>query len=278
LPGGNFNSIAFDVSGDGRIVVGRSLTGGSNEAFRWTSETGMVGLSHLSGGLTSEARGISADGLVVVGYSDDDTLPGENGQAFRWSAETGMVGLGRLVPNTTSGASAASADGSVIVGTNGLLSGTPTRPHTEAFRWSQETGMVGLGDLPGAAIYSIAHDVSADGSVIVGVGEALREGISPSRRAFYWTAGTGMLDLQDTLVALGTPNLDGWTLREALGVSADGLTIVGWGLHNGAEEAWVATIPEPSTIALAAFAVAGLAWLVRAKRGSRVHRRAPLRA
>jgi probable HAF family extracellular repeat protein len=223
----------------------------------------MVGLGRLSGGRTSDARGVSADGSVVVGYSDDDILPGQNGQAFRWTAETGMVGLGRLVPNTSSGASAASADGSVIVGTNGLLSGTPARPHTEAFRWTQATGMVGLGDLPGADIYSIAHDVSADGSVIVGVGEALREGISPSRRAFYWTADSGMLDLQDTLVSLGVSNLDGWTLREALGVSADGLTIVGWGLHNNTEEAWVVTIPEPSSLVFSASGAGALLWFYR---------------
>ena len=41
----------------------------------------------------------------------------------------------------------------------------------EAFRWTQATGMVGLGDLPGGSFNSIAWGVSADGSVVVGTGK-----------------------------------------------------------------------------------------------------------
>lgn len=43
-------------------------------------------------------------------------------------------------------------------------------------------------------------------------------------------------------------DLTGWTLRNALAVSADGQTIVGYGTNpSGFAEAWVAVIPEPST-------------------------------
>jgi hypothetical protein len=70
-------------------------------------------------------------------------------------------------------------------------------------------------------------------------------------------AGTGLVSLQQTLIAGGI-NLDGWLLNEATGVSDDGLTIVGTGTHNGVQQAFVATIPEPSTVVLAVFAVAGL--------------------
>jgi hypothetical protein len=74
--------------------------------------------------------------------------------------------------------------------------------------------------------------------------------------AFYWTASTDMLNLQDLLVSLGADNLNDWVLLEARGVSADGGTVAGRGIHNGREEAWVATIPEPSTLGSAV--VAGL--------------------
>lgn len=40
----------------------------------------------------------------------------------------------------------------------------------EAFRWTSDGGMVGLGDLPGGRFDSFAIGVSADGSVIVGGG------------------------------------------------------------------------------------------------------------
>jgi hypothetical protein len=38
----------------------------------------------------------------------------------------------------------------------------------EAFRWTAESGMVGLGDLPDGQVLSNALGVSADGSVVVG--------------------------------------------------------------------------------------------------------------
>ena len=40
----------------------------------------------------------------------------------------------------------------------------------EAFRWDHNTGMQGLGDLPGGDFLSIAYSVSADGARVVGFG------------------------------------------------------------------------------------------------------------
>jgi hypothetical protein len=58
-PKGGISSIAWAVSGDGNVVVGTS----NNEAFRWTSGGGMVGL-----GDGSYANSVSGDGKIVVGY------------------------------------------------------------------------------------------------------------------------------------------------------------------------------------------------------------------
>jgi uncharacterized membrane protein len=153
-----------------------------------------------------------------------------------------------------------SADGNVIVGVSFFPTVPPnsTNFKSEAFRWTEATGMVSLGDLLGGRVRSTAYDVSADGSVIVGSGEILGEADESVPAAFYWTAENGMLNLRDLLVAGGATGLDGWTLTEARGVSYDGLTIVGTGVHNGVTEAWVATIPEPDTILLAALAAAGM--------------------
>jgi probable HAF family extracellular repeat protein len=119
--------------------------------------------------------------------------------------------------------------------------------------------MVPLGDLPGGRVLSSANDVSQDGSVIVGSSETYYEdGAAAINEAFYWTADTGMLNLRTLLVSLGAMGFDEWTLTEANGVSYDGLTIVGTGIHNGVTEAWVATIPEPDTILLAALAAAAM--------------------
>lgn len=83
--------------------------------------------------------------------------------------------------------------------------------------------MVGLGDVTGSGMGSVAYDVSADGSVIVGVS---RDGAG----AFYWTAEAGMRSLQQMLTDAGV-DLTGWSLANATGVSADGSTVVGYGLN-----------------------------------------------
>jgi probable HAF family extracellular repeat protein len=168
---------------------------------------------------------------------------------FIWpafGAAPGFQGLGDL-PGASfySGAQGISADGSVVVGRSYSASGE------EAFLWNAVNGMVGLGDLPGGLFYSRAYGVSADGSVVVGWGNS-----SSGQEAFYWTADSGMQSLKDILENSGL-DLTGWTLGVANGLSADGLTVVGYGTNpQGNEEAWIATIPEPATICL--FGIAGL--------------------
>jgi probable HAF family extracellular repeat protein len=140
-----------------------------------------------------------------------------------------------------------SADGSVVVGYGHSSSGI------EAFRWTSATGFTGLGDLPGGEFVSLALAVFANGSVVVGTSYSS----SSDYDAFYWTAAGGIQSLKDILTNCG-PDLTGWTLRRATGVSADGLTIVGYGINpQGDTEAWIAIIPEPATILL--FSLGGLA-------------------
>jgi uncharacterized membrane protein len=117
-----------------------------------------------------------------------------------------------------SSAWAVSADGSTVVGdSRGPDPGIPFQTSQEAFRWTAEEGMVGLGDLDSSFIFSVARDVSGDGSVIVGEGSL--GGGKQNLRPYRWTASTGMVELVDGTGAL--------TLRRAEGVSADGLAIVG---------------------------------------------------
>jgi probable HAF family extracellular repeat protein len=103
-----------------------------------------------------------------------------------------------------------SADGSVVVGT------AHDTVRSEAFRWTRETGVVVLGDLPGGGGFSSARAVSADGTVVVGHGSS-PEGVE----AFRWTAADGMRGLGD---------LPGGDFESrALAISADGSVVVGQG-------------------------------------------------
>jgi probable HAF family extracellular repeat protein len=130
-----------------------------------------------------------------------------------------LGGLPGGAPHRGSAARAISADGSVIVGGSESAAG-----YMEAFRWTRETGMVGLGYLPGG-FSSYANAVSADGAVVVGGGNSAKG----PKTAFVWTAEKGMQPLADELAAQGVKNVAGWTLEEATGVSADGKTVIGVG-------------------------------------------------
>ncbi len=204
----------------------------------------MQGLGFLPGGSSySFARGISGDGSVVVGYSDNAS----GYEAFIWDATNGMQGLGSLSGDPESQAYGISADGSVVVGVSG----------GEAFRWDATNGMQGLGSLSGNW-ESQANGVSGDGSIVVGGGGEM---MPEPDAAFIWDATNGMQRLSDYLTGLGL-DLTGWTLDDATAISADGTTIVGYGQHNGNYEAWIANIsmvPEPSTATLIGVGLVALA-------------------
>jgi probable HAF family extracellular repeat protein len=299
IPGGS----AQDVSADGSVVVGYQVSGPWSQSVRWNQAGEMAGLGDLpSGWWFSHAWGVSADGSIVAGYGSM--------QAYRWTQETGMVPLGHLRDTSIwTSALAISADGAVIVG--GDYSSHPLL--YEAFRWTAETGLVGLGDLPGGPFMSAANDVTPDGSVIVGFGgvpsgvQAFRwtetegmvglvgDGVLSSNgravsadgslvvgyadwgsgdRAFVWDAANGIRDLGNVLVNDYRLDLTGWTLVEAIGISADGKVIVGYGTNpDGNTEAWMAdlhggVIPEPLSMAFMASAFVGVvAWRRRHRRG-----------
>lgn len=245
---------ATGVSDDGKTVVGTKISGSSEEAFRWTSSGGLVGLGDLSGGsFTSRALDVSADGSVVVGYSFSS-----NGiEAFRWTNVGGMQGLGDLPGGAFgSNAEASSADGRTTVGYSqgvqrqavrwdavgnmhlvptGELGGTAAGISAdgttvvgqrynanltrEAFLWNASMGTQGLGDLPGGSFSSAAAAASADGGSVVGYGiDSMMKPV-----AFRWNSSDGMQSLG---------RLPDFQSSFASSVSGDGNIVVGLGFQE----------------------------------------------
>jgi probable HAF family extracellular repeat protein len=195
-------------------------------------------------GRASEARGVSADGTVVVGihYNQND-----NPRAFRWTRTGGM----ELLPNLgglTSAAHAVSADGVLTVGwaddergypraalwieDGGGFFPTPFPIFSEAYAIDPDaTHFAGyaynrsytqaaclwdsgiyqdLGALPGSA-WSEARGLSENGQVAVGFSS-----VGNDRKPVRWVNGV--------IEPLSYPQLrSGW----AAGVSADGRAIAG---------------------------------------------------
>jgi probable HAF family extracellular repeat protein len=236
LPGGGQGGAeATGASADGSVIVGTDAAGNGTEAFRWVAGQGIEGLGDLPGGtFHSQAKAVSADGRVVVGYSHAS----EGYRGFRWEVGLGMTDLGTIPGGTSSSAWGVTADGAVVVGRSGDSSGQ------QAFRWTAATGMIGLGDFGGGTLFSEAMAASADGSIIVGRGTT-----GTGQEAFIWDAPHGMRRLTDVLVNDYGLDLSGWTLTSARAISPDGLTIVGSGTNPvGNSEAWIAHLPEPSTL------------------------------
>jgi probable HAF family extracellular repeat protein len=175
-----------------------------------------------------------------------------------------------------------------------------------AFRWTQSSGMVSLGNLPGQS-YSYARDVSADGSIIVGssgsstyqayrwtqtggmIGLGYLPGASESYaygmsadgsvivgesggKAFIWDSTNGMRSLEYVLSTIYGLNLSGWTLSDAWDVSSDGKTIVGFGIDPlGQKEGFAANlnpVPIPGAVWLLGSGLTGLVGVRSLKRAS----------
>jgi probable HAF family extracellular repeat protein len=203
---------ARSSSADGDVIVGWGRSDASYEAFRWTQDTGIVRIGDLPGGEKhSGAADVSSDGSVIVGTSTSAFAT----EAFRWTADGGMIGLG-LLPGTVDSASfGVSADGRVVVGEADRERGPLVR--AIAFRWTLESGMTSLGDLLDGNGHSTAYDVSADGSIIIGIS------YHPlGSRAFRWTADTGMVALPN-VAEIG----EVYSIGSASGISGDGQVIVG---------------------------------------------------
>ena len=207
FPGGDSRSSARGVSSDGSVVIGNGFGTDGEEAFRWTQSGGLESLGNFS------ATDISADGLVVVGNGFRT-----NGlEAVRWTSSGGLQGLGDLPGGAfSSRATGVSADGSVVVGRGDIANGF------EAFRWTSSGGIQNLQDLPrlpnlmGNDIVpdgNIANDVSADGSVVVGV--------TRGSEAFRWISSDGVIR------SLGSLPGGRFSSSRAFGVSADGSVVVG---------------------------------------------------
>lgn len=195
--GPHARSSAFGVSADGRTVVGSSPDSSNQDrAFRWTTLEGIAALPTFGAG-TMLARGVGADGAVIVGGSSVFPATG----AWIWRSGTGFEALPGLGGPQTD-ALAVSADGLTVVGRAQTITGA-----WRAFRWTALDGMVDLGPQT-----ETARAVSADGSVIVGTGT-----FGGTSQAFRWTAGGGAQPL-------GTA---GHTWSEGSGVSADGSLVVG---------------------------------------------------
>jgi uncharacterized membrane protein len=203
---GTRDTYVTGMSADGTVVVGiRSQYG---PAFRWTAQTGAVGI-----GSVSQNCKISRDGKVIAGEANDAS--GVRTAAI-WEGGTrwrtlGGPSNGRVQDKTLTSTWGINGDGSIIVGLSWV---EPTGAH--AVRWDALNGWADLGSLQKKS--SRANAVSADGNVIIGWDE------NPNQAGehYYWRGSIWWDGLQRLM------NPYGW-IGQAEGLNDCGSIIVGRG-------------------------------------------------
>lgn len=252
------------MSADGSALVGSD---NSIRGFMWHPGTGVQFANSLDTRYPYAVLwDVTPDGAIAVGHTEPATCCGR--VAGTWTAAGGWVTLPSTDPTGSSrdNGTAISDDGRIIVGHRQPVAG-PDQPLV----WRDGV----LATPAGLPLGAHPHEVSADGSVIIG----RRYGLPNTESAFLWSEASGYLTLTpigaccnsawamtpdgsvvvgsytptggnteafrwtsaDGLVGLGMPA--GLVQTYANDISGDGLLIVGGGRR--ADNAVVATLWDP---------------------------------
>ncbi len=228
---GYTHSYTHAISADGDTVVGQLWGGGVSQSFLWTQGGGMQTLPYFVGGRTqSAALGVSDSGLVV-GFASHLVST----EAYYWTEASGsLTGLGYLPGGNYSAAYAVTPDGHVISGESEAADG---KWHPVLWRDSGSGYVISDLGLLGGWDGATAVSLTPDGSVVVGFALPSSSG---DNIAFRWSSDHGMETVRDWLIGTGV-DVGSWQLNEASDVSADGNTVVGFGVNAaGNTEAYVA--------------------------------------
>jgi hypothetical protein len=212
----------FGYSNDGTKLLLRSYTGNSNGDYLVNAVAGTSQLVSVGGPGYTDSRGMSANGLYVVGsYS-----PGGNqNRGFIWSATgTPVTGIGAGFGND-SYLSHVSNDGTMALG------GFNSNGNSQAFVWksagSTETSFAQVANLS-AGLNSYLTHVKADLSVAL-----LHVYGNNSSTIYRWSPAIG----QFTHLDLSAVNAN----CDASGLSADGSTVIahaGSKVHRWTAAGW----------------------------------------
>lgn len=217
LPG-HSGSVAVGVERTTELAVGSSLGPDGPRAVVFDGGTVTSLAGDPSGKPGSGALGVSERGAVIVGWSEGALGPEATAWVNRKPLSLGSVFGGDF----TSVATAISQAGNIITGQASTAFGR------QAFICPLGGKMRAIGDLKGGPVESYATAINGGGSMIVGWGTTPN-----GREAFVWDRALGMRRLIDACRfewGLGQ-RVTNWTFVEATGISGNGKSIVGWGIH-----------------------------------------------
>lgn len=262
LPGtgyfsGETASSGWDISGDGSTVVGgvftyEQLSDNSAvvcEASAWVDgKLVKLGNKFAKDNRNSQARGVSYDGSVIVGWQDHHgpwyasvwrrNASGGYDQSFMFKdpnmteddLDTSYTqeGIADMNSKLLGEAEAVSADGKIIGG-----SGNSEQFATDcAWIWSEEEGLKLLGGTS-----NMVFDMTNDGSLVVTNTEV-------------WTEETGLIGVNDYLTKHLGIDLDGYSIAGIYDISPNGRYMTGWCMKGMGKYAYVVDLKGNTTASI----------------------------
>jgi hypothetical protein len=217
MPPETWYVVPWAVSENGLAVAGyMTSTGGFARPFRWTESLGYEYLHNVPAD-NACAFAISADGTTVAGAI-----------AYRpyvWHHTSGLTPI--PADPSIELRYAVSYDGRYIVGSD----------NASGWRFDRlDQSMQRLLWNDGTPFTAFPRSVCADGSIVVG---------GRYDRAFIWDSKHGARYLDQVLTTEQNLDLTGWTLTDAIGISADGNVIAGNGRLNGRPTSWIVALETP---------------------------------
>jgi len=222
---GSYGSM-WGLSGDGKTTCGFYWASGKAHGAYWTGASGVVNLGVEFAGRNSRVNDANYDGSVLVGW--DEASVG-NWRPAVWVDSVRTI----LTYNDAfCEADAVTPDGKMVVGQS--WDEPSSTPVAAVWRWNGSAWVEELlGALPGtlpSSGLSVVHDVTADGSMVVGEN---RFGFNPVPAAgFMWTAGGGMVDVEDFLADNGVSVPSNFDIIGLTGISDDGSVMCGVGVNT----------------------------------------------
>lgn len=211
---------AWGMSANGQYVVGLAWeVGCAARGFLWNSATDQItNLGTLYFYKPTRANDVSDDGRVIAGWNDDYTGY-RQGAVWRRNASGVYVQTNIVAPGSIK-----MSEGSVCSGDGNFIYGIGRSSFASGAVWRYNTVTSTLDALPPSPGSGIGYPVDAnfDGSKVLCFNSALGSGGS-----FLWTAERGYVPLAQLASEAGITIPDNWVLNLPLGMSEDGLTIVG---------------------------------------------------
>ncbi len=179
LLSGDNGGAAYGINQQGESV-GISTGPNGVQAVWWTRQGDLTPLPSLPGYTTTKALDINLKGDIVGYAGEADKV------AVLWPAKGNIIALNNLATYTSSQAESLNDAGDVV---GSATAYDPNVVRMRAVLWpAGSTVPQDLGALPGGSV-SRARDIDSTG-LVVGTSDSTN-----GNRAFFWTAQTGMLDL-----------------------------------------------------------------------------------